>query len=47
MRPLEYYTGVFVDVKPPVGRFMCPRGSSWTEFELARAQVQPMDVIVD
>jgi hypothetical protein len=46
MRPLEYCRA-FVKVKPPVRTFMRPRGSSWTELELARAQVQPVDVIVD
>jgi hypothetical protein len=37
----------FANIESPVRRFRRPRGSSRTEFEFARAQVKPVDVIDD
>ena len=38
---------MFIDIKPPVRSFRSPWGSSRTEFELTRAPVQPVDVVVN
>jgi hypothetical protein len=39
--------GSYLDVEPPVRRFMRPRRSGWTEFEFARVTVEPVGVFID
>jgi len=36
-----------LNIEPPVRRFRCPRGCSWTEFKLACGGVEPVNIVID
>ena len=42
-----FWNTELLQAEVPVGRARRPWGTNWTEFELASAQVEPMDVIVN